>query len=175
LHRISKTIDRMKAYTLLYGSTILLTGLLAGLFYGYSCSVNKGLGNLPDEHYLRAFQSINRAILNPAFFLSFAGSLALLGISVLVSHLLGHKVTFYCALGALVIYLLGVAGVTMAGNVPLNEELERMDLSSVSAEAISAMRSKFEYSWNKYHAIRTVASVLSFGGMLLGILLTPEK
>lgn len=38
----------------------LLCGLLAGLFYGYSCSVNNGLGRLNDPGYLKAMRSINK-------------------------------------------------------------------------------------------------------------------
>ena len=51
-------------------ASILFTGLLAGLFYGYDCSVIKGLGNLQDDVYLQSFQSINKAIQNPYFFIS---------------------------------------------------------------------------------------------------------
>jgi uncharacterized membrane protein len=165
----------MKAYTLLYCATVLLTGLLAGLFYGYSCSVNKGLGNLQDEQYLRAFQSINHAILNPTFFLSFLGSLFLLLVSAIVSYVLGQTVTFYYVLAALVIYAVGVMGVTMGGNVPLNEQVAQMDLSSASVETISAMRRTFERPWNSYHTVRTIAAVLSFGCMLLGLLNANNK
>ena len=59
-------------------NAILLTGLVAGLFYGYDCSVIKGLGNLQDDHYLQLFQSINKEIQNPYFFVSFIGSMLVL-------------------------------------------------------------------------------------------------
>lgn len=55
--------------------TILFSGLVAGLFYAYSCSVNPGLKALSDVEYLIAMQSINRAIQNPYFFCSFMGLL----------------------------------------------------------------------------------------------------
>lgn len=48
-----------------------LTGLSAGLLYAYSCSVNLGLGRLPDGEYLAAMQSINKEILNPLFLQAF--------------------------------------------------------------------------------------------------------
>ncbi len=48
--------------------SILFTGLIAGLFYGYECSVIKGSKTLHDGAYLQLFQSINRAIQNPHFF-----------------------------------------------------------------------------------------------------------
>jgi len=55
-------------------AAILLTGLVAGLLFGYSCSVVAGLGDLSAREYILAFQSINRAILNPYFFSVFFGS-----------------------------------------------------------------------------------------------------
>jgi uncharacterized membrane protein len=159
----------MKAYMLIYCAAVLLTGLLAGLFYGYSCSVNKGLGNLTDQQYLRAFQSINEAILNPVFFLSFAGSFFLLAGATIAGYLLGQTTAFYYSLAALLIYVCGVAGVTMAGNVPLNEQLAQTDLANASQETISALRYAFERPWNRYHTVRTIASVLSFGCMLFSL------
>ena len=58
-----------------------LTGLIAGLFYSYSCSVNLGLSKLSDIEYLKAMKSINKEILNPWFFLSFVGSLVVIPLS----------------------------------------------------------------------------------------------
>jgi uncharacterized membrane protein len=46
---------------------VILTGLIAGLFFAYACSVNLGLTRLADAEYLKAMQSINGAILNPWF------------------------------------------------------------------------------------------------------------
>lgn len=161
---------QMKIYLILYASTVVLTGLLAGLFYGYSCSVNKGLGHLSDENYLRAFQSINRVILNPTFFLSFGGSFFLLVASVIVSRSLGQTLPFYWFLAALLIYVVAVAGVTISGNVPLNDQLDAFDLSSASNESMAALRRTFERPWNKFHAVRTIASLLSFGCTVIGVL-----
>lgn len=60
--------------TITLGFTALTTALIAGLFYAYSCSVNPGLGNLPDKEYILTMQSINIAIINPVFMLSFIGT-----------------------------------------------------------------------------------------------------
>jgi uncharacterized membrane protein len=58
-------------------TTILFSGLVAGLLYSYSTSVNPGLKALPDNEYIRAMQSINTAIQNPVFFIAFMGLLLL--------------------------------------------------------------------------------------------------
>lgn len=72
----------MKMTTILLIITAILTALIAGLFYAYSCSVVLGLGKLSDTEYLKAMQNINREILNPLFFSSFMGTTVLLPVSV---------------------------------------------------------------------------------------------
>ena len=45
-----------------------LVALIAGLFFGFSVAVNRGLHRLKDSEYLAAMQSINEVIQNPLFF-----------------------------------------------------------------------------------------------------------
>ncbi len=142
--------------------TVILSGMIAGLFYGYSCSVNIGLGRLNEPEYLKAMQSINKAILNPAFFLSFFGALVVLPVTTWLSYTTFPDIKFYLLFIASVIYIIGVFGITLFGNVPLNNSLEKFDLLNSSAESISIMREKFETNWNSLHHIRTYASILSF-------------
>lgn len=154
-------------------SAALASGLIAGLFYSYSCSVNPGLGALSDANYLAAMQSINRAILNPVFFLSFMGTLLLLPLSTYQHFGMGTR--FYLLLAATLVYVIGTFGVTIAGNVPLNDALDKMNLTGASANELAAHRLKFEVPWNRLHTIRTYASVLSFVLVLLACLTTPDN
>lgn len=146
---------------------ILLTGLLAGLFYAYDCSVIKGLGNLQDETYLQSFQSINKAILNPYFFLSFMGCLLVLPVASWLSYKSGTS--FYLLIAASLIYFIGVFGVTVCCNVPLNEQLANFQISTATENEISAMRKAFETSWNTWHKIRTIASIVAFSLAVLSL------
>lgn len=145
--------------TILLIVTAVLTALIAGLFYAYSCSVVLGLGKLSDSEYLRAMQSINREILNPVFFLSFMGTALLLPVSAFV--LRGHNPAFVLLLLAAIAYLIGVFGVTMLGNVPLNNQLDQFDIAGATAETVRKMRENFETRWNFLNNIRTVFSTLS--------------
>ena len=149
-------------------TAILLTGLLAGLFYGYDCSVIKGLGHLENSAYLQAFQSINKAIQNPYFFLSFMGSLLILPVASWLSYKQGAP--FYLLLSASILYFIGVFGVTIGCNIPLNEQLATFQISSATESEISVMRKTFEHSWNTYHKIRTAAAIAVFGLTILALL-----
>lgn len=150
---------------LLQIAAILLTGLLAGLFYGYDCSVIKGLGHLQNDTYLHAFQSINQSIQNPYFFLSFMGSLLVLPVASWFSYKQGAA--FPLLLSASILYFTGVFGVTVFCNIPLNEQLANFQIATATESEISAMRKTFEHSWNTWHRIRTIAAI---GVFLLTIL-----
>jgi uncharacterized membrane protein len=148
----------MKKMTVALVLTTFTTALIAGLFYSYSCSVNVGLGSLPDREYLSAMQSINVAILNPLFFLSFMGTLVLLPVCTYLHY---QQPGFTLLLSATIIYVVGSFGVTIFGNVPLNEMLAQVDLQDASPEQIASVRGKFETAWNNLHTVRTTASAVS--------------
>ena len=147
--------------TLILGGAVLLTGLSSGLFYGWSVSVIPGTKKVPDLTYLATMQSINRAILNPAFFLVFFGSMLLLGISTLYEY---RECGWFFALilAATTLYLFGTVGVTGLGNVPLNNQLEALKIEEMSVEKLKDFRRFYETRWNRLHLIRTLFAVGSF-------------
>jgi uncharacterized membrane protein len=146
--------------------TAFFLALMAGVFYAYSCSVNPGLNKLQASDYLRTMQVINRAILNPFFLLPFVTTVVLLPLSAWLAYHGGMSVQFYLFLAAALVYAFGAFGVTIMGNVPLNEMLDKADLTSVDVEQL---RVSFEIPWNKLHTIRTVSIVVSLGLVLVGL------
>ena len=112
------------------------TALIAGLLYAYSCSVNIELGRLADAEYISAMQSINKAIQNPLFFISFMGTLLLLPLCTYLHYGQPLSNRFWFLLISTMIYAIGVVGVTALGNVPLNEALDKFNLSSASVGTI---------------------------------------
>jgi Predicted integral membrane protein len=152
----------MAFYQLVQIVAVLLTGLVAGLFYSYACSVTGALAKLPDREYILTFQSINTAILNGWFFASFMGTLVFLPLATWFSYRSGGQFPFWMLLSASVLYAIGVFGVTMFGNVPLNNMMARFDLNTATSQDIFSLRQRFEATWNNLNLIRTVAAVLSF-------------
>ncbi len=149
-------------------TTVLLTGLSAGFFYAWAVSVIPGTRKVVDLIYLETMQSINRAILNPAFFLIFFGSIIFLSISS-IYEFHSNKVTFWLLLAASITYMLGTFGVTVFGNVPLNNALDVIEISSLSMDQLTKFRNDYELRWNRLHMIRTVFAVLSFLLSLLAV------
>lgn len=146
---------------ILLASATTTTALMAGLFYAYSCSVNPGLSRLSDAAYLGAMQAINRAILNPLFFIGFLGTALLLPLSTWVNYGQPLSPRFWLLLGATLVYLTGVFGVTMLGNVPLNEGLDSFNIEIASSTELAVQRATFELPWNQFNTIRTVSSIVA--------------
>jgi uncharacterized membrane protein len=106
-------------------------------------------------------QSINRAIQNPVFFAAFFGAPILLLLSVFLHYTQPLPAQFWFLLAATIIYLTGTFGVTVSGNVPLNNTLDRFDLQKSSEAEIAVQRNHFEARWNNLNTIRAVSSTLA--------------
>lgn len=144
------------------------TALMAGLFYAFSCAVNLGLARLSNAEYVSAMQSINRAIQNPIFFAAFFGAPILLLLITFLHY--GQSTRFWFLLVATAIYLIGVFGVTIFGNVPLNNALDRFNLELASEEETALQRANFEGRWNSLNTIRTVTSTLALTFIVIACL-----
>lgn len=152
----------MEIENALLGSSILATGLMSGLWYGWAVSVIPGTRRVPDATYIVTMQSINRAIINPAFIIPFLGIPALLAGASVVQFRAGDHRRGWLLAGATATYLVGVLGVTAGRNVPLNDALEAFDLADSDEQARTTGRRTYERPWNRWHYLRTVANVGSF-------------
>ena len=149
----------------LFAATLLI-GLTAGLCFTWGNAVTPGIGQLDDLGYLQAFQKMNRSIENPLFFVVFMGSL-LVGTAAVFNSWGASAIHFRLVLLAVILYFLGVIVITVVGNVPLNQILDKADLASSSLEELRALREKFENPWNRFHSIRVVSGIVSFGLLII--------
>lgn len=140
--------------------TTILTGLLAGVFFGYAVSVNWALHRLGDREYVRAMQQINIVIQNGLFFLAFMGPVPLLPIITYMSRDAANPLQFYLLLAASIIYIGGSFILTIGGSVPYNEKLAKVDADGPS-DVVAAARTRYEKPWNAMHAVRTTASIIA--------------
>ena len=141
---------------------LMTTALSAGLFYAWVVSVIPGTKKVTDQAYLEVMQSINRTILNPGFFIIFFGAMFLLFVQTYFQYKIKIDNIFWLTLSATVIYLIGTIGITMFGNVPLNNMVDALDLSKMNLEEFKEARLNYEDRWNQLNMIRTVAAMISF-------------
>jgi len=147
------------------------TALMAGLFFAWSFSVTNGIARLPDSGYIAAFQAMNRAIQNFVFLSCFMATLILLPLVTFMHYTPQPSGRFWFLLAASVLYAVGVFGVTMALNVPMNEALDKFPLHTASADQITAQRAWFEDRWNRLNMIRTVANALAMACFIIACLI----
>jgi uncharacterized membrane protein len=151
------------------------TALMAGLFYAWSCSVTIGIARLPDSQYIAAMQAMNRAIQNFAFLVCFMGTLVLLPWCTYLHYNGAPNGRFWFLLAASVLYGVGVFGVTMAANVPMNEALDKFPLHTASAQEIANHRAWFEGRWNRLNMVRTVCGTLAIVSVIIACLLSNDN
>jgi uncharacterized membrane protein len=152
----------MKVQTIILLIATLSTGVMAGIYFTWTNAVTPGIGKLSDLAYLKAFQSMNRVILNPMFYAFFMTSLLFTLLSAILFYKAEPSYIFWALLGAMIIYWLGMFAITIFGNVPLNNILEAADLDQFSVEEARKLRDRYELKWNKFNLLRTLSSIISF-------------
>lgn len=151
--------------------TVLLASLSTGVFFGYATSVNGALGKLKDRDYIRAMQHINVVIQNPLFLSVFLLPLAFLPFVTFAYGGDFSSLRFMLFAAATLFYALGMFGVTMTGNVPLNDRLAKVDTYHAADKELAAVRSTYAKRWNRLHAIRTISGIFSVAALSYGMLL----
>ncbi|GAB1308573.1 DUF1772 domain-containing protein [Urechidicola sp. KH5] len=148
--------------------SILFTGLTSGLCFTWSNAVTPGIGRLDNISFLKAFQAMNRAIINGPFMLVFMGPSMLLFLNAFLFR--SNNIIFWLFLIAAIFFFIGIGLITVFGNIPLNEMLDKSNLESLSKLELQTLRNKFEHPWNRWHMLRTTSSIISFLFLILGTL-----
>ncbi|WP_165422781.1 DUF1772 domain-containing protein [Ktedonosporobacter rubrisoli] len=136
-----------------------LTGLLAGVFYAFSVAIVPALRSIKGESHIAAMQAINVKIENPVFFLSFFGPTFLLPLAAFLYRGLPQ---FGLLVVASILHIVGANGATIAGDIPLNNELAKRDAYQLSEAEAEQIRTEFQRpgsAWMKFHHIRTFAAI----------------
>ncbi len=136
-----------------------LTGLLAGVFYAFSVAIVPALRSMKGAQHIAAMQSINVKIENPVFFLSFFGPTFLLPLAAFLHRGMPQ---FGLLVAASVLHIVGSNGVTLAGDIPLNNKLAKIDVNHLSEAEADQIRKEFQRPgspWMNFHNIRTLAAI----------------
>ena len=131
------------------------SALSAGIFFAFSTFVMQALGRQTPASGIAAMQSINITVINPWFLAAFFGP-ALVGAVLAISALKQwHQPgAIYWLVGALA-YTIGTIGVTVAGNIPLNDALAVVNPSSVEGARLWA---RYLSDWTFWNHVRTAAA-----------------
>lgn len=141
---------------------VLGTGLVAGVFCGFSTFVMRGLASLPPAQGVAAMNAINVTAVMPAFMLVFAGSAVLCAVLAVVTFVLWPGDGRVALLLGSALYLFGSFGVTMVASVPRNDRLARLDPGTPEAAAYWPTYVREWTFWNHVRAIASAGSAVAF-------------
>ncbi|MFO0997700.1 MAG: anthrone oxygenase family protein [Alphaproteobacteria bacterium] len=146
------------------------SGLVGGVFFGFSTFVMKALARLEPGHGLLAMQSINRAVLNPWFLGAFLGTGAL-ALAATTAWL--YRWPTNGAAAAVVgcgCYVVGTVMVTTRGNVPKN-----MAIASLSPEDPDSARLWADYvrRWTALNHVRAASALVASAAYMLALVHWP--
>ncbi|WP_158630426.1 anthrone oxygenase family protein [Glycomyces terrestris] len=144
-------------------AALLSTGLMAGLFTGYSYSVMPGLSILDDRAWVAALQHINRVILNGRFMTAFLGAVGFTLAAAVLGLFLDDRAALPWTLAGLALNLVSFIG-TMARNVPLNNRIEAAGDPAALADP-AALRAEVEAPWIKWNHVRGAANLLGLAAL----------
>lgn len=144
-------------------SAAFLATLLAGLLIAFSVLVMPGLGRLRDREFLAAFKEIDGIIQrgNPLFGLIWVGSGLALVIGAALAVVQGAELNLVVLVTVALAHLVGIQLPTARINIPMNNEVQALDLETLDAEACAAARNAFEGRWNRWNRIRTVVATVT--------------
>ena len=162
----------MEIFDLLLILSILSCSLVTGFIFTYAVVVMPGLSQLNDKEFLKAFQATDAVIQNkqPIFMVIWVGSIVSVLSLILISIVyVGLSETWLVVLVAL-IYLMGVQGITILIHLPLNNQIQKLNLEKLNDENLKNERLNFEIKWNFFNNIRT--TIAFFVSLTLLIVLT---
>ena len=142
----------------------LSSALVAGVFQSFSDFVMRSLVAAQSGAGIEAMQMINRKVYRSVFLVMLLGLVpATIGLSaVAYANFSGAGLNLIVA--GTIIYLVTVFGVTMVGNVPMNNRLDR--LVGGTDEADNYWRI-YGSSWTRLNHVRTIGSVATAVCLLL--------
>lgn len=128
------------------------SGLVAGLCFAFASFVMQAFDLLGASQAIRTMQAINTKILRSSAMGLWFGT----AVAGVVAAVLAEDRTL--AVAAAVLYGLGAILITGRGNVPLNEQLDRVDPDAPDAEEIWR---RYRVAWGRWNALRTVVCALA--------------
>lgn len=149
-------------------SLALVSALLAGVFQSFSDFVMRALATTPAEGGLASMQRINITVMRSWFLAGFMAMVpASLALAIHASANLDGAVASSIVLAA-AIYIPGAFGVTMLGNVPMNNHLAALPAGEASSQDYWQ---HYLARWTRFNHLRMSACIATAGCYLYAAVL----
>ncbi|MFD9004323.1 DUF1772 domain-containing protein [Streptomyces sp. NPDC059582] len=149
-------------YLVLAALGVLGSALMAGVFCAFSVLVMRGLAALPPAQGVAAMNAINSSAMTPAFMIVFLGAAALCAVIAVVTFVLWPDDGTIELLSGSALYLVGSFGVTVAANVPRNEQLMKLEAGTPEAVRYWPVYVREWTLWNHVRALASAAAAVAY-------------
>ncbi len=160
------------SFLILLQFAILAYAVVAGVFLAFSDFIMRSLAQTGGHGGIEAMQVINREVFRWVFIVLFIG---LAPLSLLIAGYGGIVIgqwTGAIMMLAGLIYIVGCFGVTVCFNVPLNQALAGMEISSDTTR--DYWLQTYAPRWTFWNSVRTIACAASAALLLFGLVWTPH-
>ena len=148
----------------------MATGFVTGVFALYGNTLMPGLRATDDRTFVGAFQSIDRAIINPWFMSCFFGALILTGLAAVLLFGSSGRAALPWTAVAFLLYLVVVV-LTVAVNVPLNDAIKAAGDPDRIGDLAAVRRAFDEGKWTAWNLVRVVLNTSAFGCLLVALIM----
>jgi uncharacterized membrane protein len=148
----------------------LTVGLMAGVFAIYANALMPGLRRTDDRTFVGAFQSIDKAIINPVFLMTFFGGLVLTVLAAVLHLPKEVRSVLRWIVAALVLYLTTFV-ITVRVNVPLNDGIKAAGAPDRIADLAEVRQQFNETKWVRWNLVRVVTTTGAFAFLAWALVL----
>ena len=152
-----------------------LCALVAGLLFTFAVVAMPGLEKLSDREFIRAFQGMDRVIQDrqPLFVVVWVGSVVALVLALAMGFQQQDGFTRGLLIAATALYVFGVQLPTARVHLPLNNEIQSVEVENIGEAEQKQARERFEARWNRSNRIRTAIAVVTMLLLLVVLMRLP--
>lgn len=156
-------------FTLLCAASVIAYAVAGGVLLAFSDFLMRSFDRISDRGGIEAMQIINVEILRSVFMLLSGGVAIVSTVIVIAAALIADGAPRLLLILAGCLYLLGAVGLTVIGNVPLNNRLAALDPKS--ADARGFWKQTYMTRWVNLNSLRTAACMIASGSTLGALLM----
>jgi uncharacterized membrane protein len=145
---------------LLYSVSLILVMLVTGVFWGTWFTLTRSLSDFPPDNFIRIGKTIIANVAMPMRILMPA-TLVVLGWLCFSTFRL--RPSFYFFVAALILMVITLI-ITVGVEVPIDNEI-----NTWTPETIPSNWTELRSTWDKFHTLRTLTSILSFVSLSVGV------
>ena len=136
------------------------TGITAGFFWAFTVVVMRGLRGAETEPSaaMSAMQGINNSVQSVQFAIFFFGAPILCLLAIGQGIILRDNPWRLIDAAAGLVYIVGVLLVTFTQNIPLNDDLDKLDASN---PADAALMGQWIDDWSMWNDVRTISGIVA--------------